>query len=108
MKFVLLSPAIWQNGAKPASFTDGRFTVGGATFEWLTGAIGRPSIYGGWDMVQNRPKSRAYMIPEGSVVYAKLCDGTSIDDVLALANGCHFTDEGQQQGFGFAILAAVQ
>lgn len=105
-RVILLSPAIWKQGSRPLNF-DGLYLTlpNGLSVEWLTAAIGRPSLYGGWDIVKCRPKQRCYMVPEGSVIYLNVQE-EQVDSLLELANGFSMTDQGAQEGFGFAVIAA--
>lgn len=107
-KIILLSPAIWEGGSKPSGYHDGKLKLtDNLEVEWLTAAIGRPSLYGGWDMKKHRPKQRKFMVPEGSVIYVKAED-RHIDEIVELANGFSFTDEGAKEGFGFAVITSAK
>ncbi|WP_044893105.1 type III-B CRISPR module-associated Cmr3 family protein [Bacillus alveayuensis] len=103
-RIILLTPAIWKNGSKPNHF-DGEYLTlpNGLKVRLLTAAMGRPELYGGWDIVRNRPKTRKFMVPAGTVLYVEV-DKDQLEDLLSLANGIMLTDEGEQEGFGFAII----
>lgn len=107
-KIILLSPAIWENGSQPKSY-DGNSVIlpNGMKVKLLTAAIGRPTLYGGWDIVHHRPKKRYYMVPEGSVLYVQV-HKDQVDNMIELANGFSFSDYGNQEGFGFAVVAPVK
>lgn len=103
-KIILLSPAIWENGSRPSIYRDGKLKLSNQLeVEWLTAAIGRPSLYGGWDIKKHRPKHRKFMVPEGSVIYVKV-EEQQIEQFVQLANGFSLTDEGAKEGFGFAVV----
>lgn len=105
-KIILLSPAIWNRGSRPENFDGKLLTLpNGLQVEWLTAAIGRPSLFGGWDIAKHRPKRRCFMVPNGSVIYINVQED-QVDSLLDLANGFSFTDQGSKEGFGFAIIAA--
>lgn len=113
-KLVLLSPAIWEQGSRPLTFDGTKLTLpNGIHVNWLTAAIGRPSLYGGWDIVKHRPKKRCFMVPEGSIIYISLQENQAmtiaeqVDSLLQLVNGFSLTDQGAQEGFGFAVIAAA-
>lgn len=107
-KIILLSPAIWSQGSRPGSYDGKDLKIGGKLkVRLLTAAIGRPSWYGGWDIVYGRPKPRRPMVPAGSVLYIEVAK-EQIDDVIALANGFQLTDVGEKEGFGFAVIAGAE
>lgn len=107
-RIILLTPAIWENGSRPKSFDGGKITLpNGIKAELLCAAIGRPAIFGGWDIVRHRPKKRRFMVPAGSVLYVGL-EEKEIVRFLDLVNGFSFTDYGSQEGFGFAVIAPVK
>ncbi|WP_297987827.1 type III-B CRISPR module-associated protein Cmr3 [uncultured Anoxybacillus sp.] len=107
-KIVFLSPAIFAGGARPRQF-DGEYVTlpNGLKVKWLIGAIGRPELYGGWDIVRHRPKERMPMIPAGSVIYVQIEREEHIPYLMELASGMHFTDENAHEGFGFAIMTSA-
>ncbi|MDE3840933.1 type III-B CRISPR module-associated protein Cmr3 [Bacillus methanolicus] len=104
-KIILLAPAIWENGSRPGSF-DGEQIVlpNGLRVKLLAAAIGRPELYGGWDIANHRPKPRKPMVPAGSVLYIEVQE-EQVAKLLSLANGFHLTDEGAKEGFGFSVIA---
>ncbi|WP_243293113.1 type III-B CRISPR module-associated protein Cmr3 [Bacillus sp. FJAT-47783] len=106
-RIVFLSPTIFAKGSVPSNY-DGNFITlpNGVKVELLTSAVGRAELFGGWNIVYNKPKNRKPMVPAGSVFYVRL-EESQIDDVLSLANGMNFTDEGAHEGFGFAIISSV-
>ncbi|ADU92822.1 type III-B CRISPR module-associated protein Cmr3 [Geobacillus sp. Y412MC52] len=107
-KIIFLSPAIFANGSRPAAMEGDRWTwPNGAVVTWLAAAIGRPELYGGWDIVRHRPKPRKWMIPAGSVIYVKIERDDDLRLVFSALDGIHLTDEGAEEGFGFAVLASV-
>ncbi|WP_339232648.1 type III-B CRISPR module-associated Cmr3 family protein [Geobacillus sp. FSL W8-0032] len=107
-KVVFLSPAIFSNGSRPATFDGVHWRwPNGATVEWLASAIGRPELYGGWDIVHHRPKPRKWMVPAGSVVYVKVERDEELPLIFSALDGIHLTDEGAEEGFGFAIVTSV-
>lgn len=107
-KIILLSPAIWEKGSFPAAREGSRLELGEkATVEWLAASIGRPSFFGGWDIVKHRPKRRCFMVPEGTVIYVKV-GADQADVLIELANGFSLTDRGAEEGFGFAVIAPGQ
>ncbi|WP_054950072.1 type III-B CRISPR module-associated Cmr3 family protein [Numidum massiliense] len=108
-RIVLLSPAVWGNGSRPGSFNEETKEIelsNGLRAEVLTAAVGRPDMYGGWDIVKHRPKERRQMVPAGTVLYVRIAEA-DIDRFIALANGFTLTDEGAHEGFGFAVAAGV-
>lgn len=107
-RIILLSPAIWEQGSRPNCF-DGKWLTlpNGLSVKWLTAALGRPVLYGGWDIVKNRPKKRYFMVPEGSVIYISI-EEEQIDLLLELANGFSFTDQREKEGFGYSVIAPAK
>ncbi|MEW5323558.1 type III-B CRISPR module-associated Cmr3 family protein [Geobacillus thermoleovorans] len=107
-KIVFLSPAIFSNGSRPGSMDGNRWTwPNGATVTWIAAAIGRPELYGGWDIVRHRPKPRKWMVPAGSVIYVKIERDNDLPLVLSALDGIHLTDEGAEEGFGLAIITSA-
>lgn len=107
-RIILLSPAIWEQGSRPNCF-DGKWLTlpNRLSVKWLTAALGRPVLYGGWDIVKNRPKKRYFMVPEGSVIYISI-EEEQIDLLLELANGFSFTDQREKEGFGYSVIAPAK
>lgn len=107
-RIVLLSPAIWSQGSRPESFDQSDETLtlpNGLKVKTKAWAVGRPQLYGGWDIAKKRPKPRKNMVPAGSVIYVKI-EKDQIDQFLELAGGFNFSDELAQQGYGFATICS--
>lgn len=108
-KIIFLSPAIFANGSRPIAMDGDRWTwPNGAVVTWLAASIGRPELYGGWDIVRHRPKPRKWMVPAGSVIYVKIERDDDLPHVFSALDGVHFTDEGAEEGFGFAVITSAK
>ncbi|MED3763924.1 MULTISPECIES: type III-B CRISPR module-associated Cmr3 family protein [Ureibacillus] len=108
-RIILLTPSIWKQGSRPGSFDEvtGKLVLpNDITVEPIAWAVGRPEVFGGWDIVRNRPKQRQWMVPAGTVVYVRI-DEEKISKLMNLANGFHFSDDLIQEGFGFSIISGV-
>ncbi|MCL6663375.1 type III-B CRISPR module-associated protein Cmr3 [Paenibacillus amylolyticus] len=77
----------------------------------LTWVTGRAELYGGWDIVANRPKPRQLMLPAGTVFYVGI-EPEDITSLSQVANGFHLfggeTEGRDQEGFGFAVIASIK
>lgn len=108
-RIILLTPAIWKHGSRPSSYDETARTLtlpNDIEVEPLAWTVGRPELFGGWDIVRNRAKQRQWMVPAGTVVYIRAAK-EQISEMMSLANGFHFTDDLAQEGFGFSIISGV-
>lgn len=108
-RIILLTSAIWKQGSRPSNYNEATRTMtlpNGLEVEPLAWVVGRPEVLGGWDIVQNRPKRRQWMVPAGTVVYIRI-EKEQISKVMELANGFHFTDDLTQEGFGFSVISGA-
>jgi len=76
LKIVLLTPAYFSDGWRPA---------GGDWSPWLgpkarliSAAIGKPQAFSGWDLQRNQPKPLRHFVPAGSVYLFEDADVPSI------------------------------
>lgn len=103
-KFVLLTPAIWEQGNKPKWLNEDNILrfPNGLSVEYLTSAIGRPILIGGWDLVRNRPKTRVHAVPAGSTLYfrVKREDAKKFVETTYLLN---MSDRLQHEGYGLIV-----
>jgi CRISPR-associated protein Cmr3 len=109
-RIILLSPALWQNGSRPAAFDQQTRCLklpSGLKVEAVAWAVGRPEVYGGWDIARHRPKARKNLAVAGTVIYVKVRP-EQIDEFIRLADGFTLTDELAQQGYGFAVTCSCQ
>ncbi|WP_405155449.1 type III-B CRISPR module-associated Cmr3 family protein [Paenibacillus sp. FSL K6-0108] len=85
--------------------------VNGVQVQLVTWVTGRPELYGGWDIVANRPKPRTMMLPAGTVFYVKVRQ-PDIPALLQAASGFTLfageTEGRDHEGFGFAVIAGTQ
>lgn len=104
-RIILLSPAIWKYGSRPACWDEKRNTLEleeDLSLEVLTAAIGRGHLVGGWNMAARRPKKRALAVTSGSVLYVKVPqDKASL--VVQTVEKRNWSDDLQNQGYGWAV-----
>lgn len=107
-KLVLLTPAIWEQGNKPAGLNEEKILrlPEGLEAEYLTSAIGRPILIGGWDLVRNRPKPRVHAVPAGSTLYVRVRreDAAKFVEATYLMK---MSDRLQHEGYGLVVPGAV-
>lgn len=65
VKVILLTPAYFTGGYKPASWE--RFV--GKEAKLVALAIGKPQVISGWDLANKRPRPARHLVPAGSVFY---------------------------------------
>lgn len=114
-RLILLTPAIFKNGALPA-WNSGRWPWGGPVSAGVRAAsVPRPAVVSGWDLAAKndsgtfgRPKETRRLAAAGSVYFLALQDGSEADvrrwcDATWLA--CVSDDEqDRRDGFGLAVL----
>ncbi|GAB4375319.1 MAG: type III-B CRISPR module-associated protein Cmr3 [Calditrichia bacterium] len=106
-KVYLATPALFEMGPLSRAMYNGYFEeFPGLKFELIAAAIGRPEMYGGYDIVANVPKVSFPAVPAGSVYYFKLKEGRA-DDVLQAFHGRCISDFRQNQGFGYSFVGGI-
>lgn len=83
--------------------------IDGVEVRILTWSTGRSDLYGGWDIVRNRPKTRQTMLPAGTVFYVQVRE-SDIPTLVKNCQGVHLfsnlEQDRSQEGFGFAVITA--
>jgi|GEM_PF-1689836 CRISPR-associated protein Cmr3 len=106
-KVYLATPALFEMGDRSRSFHNGYVEdMPGLEFELIAAAIGRPEMYGGYDIVANVPKVSFPAVPAGSVFYFRLKKGTAADVIKAFHNTC-ISDFRVKQGFGYSFVGGL-
>lgn len=110
-KLYLMTPGLFSKGWLP-SFIDEdtkEFSRGKIKGKLITAVIGRHKFVGGFDMEKMEPKPMLKAVPEGSVYYFKLTEG-SMKDVLDEFNYqsiCDYGAEYVNRGFGIVLVGRV-
>jgi len=95
-RVVLLTPALFDSGAIPA-------TIAGATV--VAAAVGRPQVVSGWDMAVRGPKATRRMAPAGSVYWVELPANNAPSDWAKKVHFQSISDQEQDQRDGFGLAA---
>lgn len=100
-RLILLTPAIFENGYKPAWLKD----ANGLTVDVKAIAVNRAQVISGWDFVRKKPKPTRRMCPAGTVLFLKLGEG----DIEKWINETWFhcisdAPQDRKDGFGLAAL----
>ena len=100
VKVVLLTPAYFTGGYKPASWE--KFV--GKDAKLVALAIGKPQVISGWDLANKRPRPARHLVPAGSVFYF---EGAHLPDLPIPFTESPTAEEAYaQMGFG-AIATAT-
>ena len=111
-RLILLTPAIFQNGALPGwsggPWPLGRSTSGAVRATVRAACVPRPDVVSGWDLAKGKAKKTRRMAAAGSVYFLSL-DGGSEADLAAWCDAawlaCVSDDwEERRDGFGLAAL----
>ena len=101
-RIVLKTPAIWKKGHRPERYDDasGELMLGDdLTVKVLSSSMPRPSLIGGWDMVNNRPKPRVPAVKPGSVLYVEVKEGQE-ELFCQRIEDMQLTDDLHEEGYG--------
>lgn len=107
-RIVLLTPAIWDQGDRPAQFQQGKLHLTEIlTLDVMTACIGRPTVVGGWDIHYNRPKERKNAVPAGSVLYVQVRPEQAESFVEEVYMN-HLSDQLSEEGYGLMVPGVSQ
>ena len=101
-RIVMKTPAIWKKGNRPELYDDssGELILGDdLTVKVLSSSMPRPSLIGGWDMVNNRPKPRVPAVKPGSVLYVEVKEGQE-ELFCQRIDEMQLTDDLHEEGYG--------
>ena len=103
LRVVLTTPAIFKDGAVPA-------TIRGARV--VAACVGRPEVISGWDFSKSNggaPKATRRMAPAGSVYWVELDAGQNRNAWIGDAWMKSVSDDAQDQrdGFGVAVVGVA-
>lgn len=105
-KIYLSTPAIFVNGWLPKWIDSKTFIgeFGGNKFRLTSAFVGKPVMIGGFDMTKNMPKVMRKAVPQGSVYYFELIEG-SLESVYNSFNKKSISEfNTAQQGFGITYF----
>jgi len=110
-KLYLLTPGLFSNGWLLGSIDESTMILehGNVKAKLITAAVGKPIYVSGFDLKLKRPKPMYKVVPEGSVYYFELLEGT-IEDVynnFHLKSICDINDEYVNRGYGITLVGRV-
>jgi CRISPR-associated protein Cmr3 len=95
-RVVLLTPAIFAEGALPERIAGARV---------LTGVVDRPQVVSGWNFAERRPRETRRMAAAGSVYWVEVpTDDWAERTWLATVST---SDQDRQDGFGLAVIGVA-
>jgi CRISPR-associated protein Cmr3 len=92
-RVVLVTPAIFNEGAMPQSIQGARV---------VSACVGRPEVVSGWDFAINRPKASRRMVPAGSVYWVEVPSDTWAESTWM--TNLSESDQDARDGFGLALI----
>ncbi|MCM8816033.1 MAG: type III-B CRISPR module-associated protein Cmr3, partial [Candidatus Omnitrophica bacterium] len=102
-KIIFLTPAYFKNGWW---FNTNPIKIYGVEIKLITALINKSVIFSGWDLAENKPKPAKKFVPEGSVYYCELLDG-SVDTLFEKLNFANLSEENSKFGYGLTIIGGV-
>ena len=116
LKFVLLTPAVFEKGWYPDFLNaengslKGHFN--GLTLQLASAVLGKPVYCGGFDIKRKHPKAMKRAVPAGSVYFFEVTEsnGNSLNDFAARNSftSVETNDYYKKQGFGIALIGGGQ
>jgi len=112
LKFVLLTPAIFEKGWYPdfLNVENGSFTgdFNGLTLKLSSAVLGKPIYCGGFDIKRKHPKAMKRAVPAGSVYFFEVINsnGSSLPEFAARNSftSVETNEYYKKQGFGIALI----
>lgn len=95
-RVVLLSPAVFEQGALPESIAGARV---------LAAAVPRPEVVSGWDYAKQRPKPTRRMVARGSVYWVEVPHASWVAEVWL--NSVCPSEQDRRDGFGIAVVGVA-
>lgn len=110
-KLYLLTPGLFSKGWLPKIVDEATMTLtyGNIKAKLITAAIGKSKYISGFDMKIKKPKPIYKVVPEGSVYYFELLEGT-VQDVYQnfhLKSICDIDNAYVNRGFGITLVGRV-
>jgi CRISPR-associated protein Cmr3 len=105
-KMLFLTPAVF-NGGWWFNSNNYEINFNGLKFKLLSAVINKPLFISGWDLANNKPKPLKKVVPEGSVYYFELIEG-SVDDLFQKFNFVNFGDENPNLGYGLTLIGGIK
>lgn len=104
-KLILLTPTIFNNGWLPdwIDVGSGEGWINGISLKMVSAAIGKPLYIGGFDFAKEKPKDMKKAVPQGSVYYFEIMQG-SMDEVFNTFWLRSISTDKQKEGFGISII----
>lgn len=104
-KLILLTPAIFNKRWIPdwIDSESGEGRLNGILLKLVSAVIGKPVHIGGFDLVKRIPKDMDKAVPQGSVYYLEIKQG-SIEEILKAFWLQSISAKKQKEGFGISII----
>lgn len=108
-KIYLATPAIFTKGWLPDWIDEQTMigTYGDLKIKLLTVALGKSLSIGGFDIDKRQPKTMYKAVPQGSVYYFQLLEGTS-EDVFRAFHQQSISDKKAKEGFGCSLVGTFK
>lgn len=103
-KLYLLTPALFKNGWEPDVMSNPLLSELGLVL--ISGCIGKPQNFGGFDMQKKMPKPMRKAVPAGSVYYFK-SEAKNFNEKVDKLNGNSISDFQALEGFGIALVGRI-
>ncbi|MEW6419777.1 MAG: type III-B CRISPR module-associated protein Cmr3 [Nitrospirota bacterium] len=104
-KHILLTPAIFNKGWIPdwIDSESGEGRLNDVSLKLVSAAIGKPVYIGGFNLAKKIPKDMKKAVPQGSVYYLEIKQG-SAEEILNAFWLQSISAEKQKEGFGISII----
>lgn len=108
-KIYLATPAIFEKGWLPEWINEKSFEgeYNGIKVKLVGCSIGRSLDVGGWDIAKKRHKPLLKAVPQGSVYYFKIMDGSD-DEIIKTFHLQNISDVNPEEGFGLSLVGGVK
>ncbi len=111
VKWILLTPAIFANGALPGWIENNKVLLqpkinGQKTAinaDLLCCSVGNPIPISGWDSIENKAKPTLLAVSAGAVYYFKCTTAKDAKNLTLALNAKNRSDMLSEQGFGFGL-----
>jgi len=112
-KMYLATPAVFKEGWRPYELAWNMEELLKDKIEITAACVGRYKSFGGWDMVERKPKAMYRAVPAGSVYYLKEKEEGALKKLVMKFHGKplegnSIPDGYSKQGFGIAYFARIQ
>ncbi len=116
VKWNLLTPAIFANGTLPGWIENSRVMLQPKSdgkkiaidAKLLCCSAGSPSIFSGWDVIDQQAKPSLFAVQSGAVYYFECATPKDAECLAVALHGKNRSDMLSEQGFGFGITSIME